>query len=138
MLALGTLGIFWKPHMSGWRAPVFFSPTTLVDGFSKLWLRGKGNLGVEALILAGSWPPRAWPVLSPQNPVLGGCHVPSSILHKIGDLVPEMPKTKNNGICYCLRFPDLEHYSDIRMHNHPKRLKLRPSYAQITKKGTIL
>ena len=29
-------------------------PTTLVDGFSKLWLRGKGNLGVETLIPAGS------------------------------------------------------------------------------------
>ena len=29
-------------------------PTTLVDGFSKLWLRGKGNLRVETLIPAGS------------------------------------------------------------------------------------
>ena len=32
----------------------FFFPQPLVDGFSKLWLRGKGNLRVETLIPAGS------------------------------------------------------------------------------------
>ena len=32
---------------------VFF-PQPLIDGFSKLWLRGKGNLRVETLIPAGS------------------------------------------------------------------------------------
>ena len=31
-----------------------FSPQPLVDGFSKLWLRGKGNLRVGTLIPAGS------------------------------------------------------------------------------------
>ena len=31
-----------------------FFPQPLVDGFSKLWLRGKGNLRVETLIPAGS------------------------------------------------------------------------------------
>ena len=31
-----------------------FCPQPLVDGFSKLWLRGKGNLRVETLIPAGS------------------------------------------------------------------------------------
>ena len=36
-----------------------FLPPTLVDGFSKLWLRGKGNLGVETLISASSVP-RTW------------------------------------------------------------------------------
>ena len=35
--------------MPDYVAAVFF-PTTLVDGFSKLWLRGKGILGVETLI----------------------------------------------------------------------------------------
>ena len=33
-----------------------FFPTTLVDGFSKLWLRGKGILGVETLIPGISMP----------------------------------------------------------------------------------
>ena len=33
-----------------------FFPQPLVDGFSKLWLRGKGNLRVETLIPAGSMP----------------------------------------------------------------------------------
>ena len=33
---------------------LYFFPQPLVDGFSKLWLRGKGNLGVETLIPAGS------------------------------------------------------------------------------------
>ena len=33
-----------------------FFPQPLVDGFSKLWLRGKGNLGLETLIPAGSMP----------------------------------------------------------------------------------
>ena len=39
-----------------------FFPQPLVDGFSKLWLRGKGNLGVETLISAGSG---LWPCWSP-------------------------------------------------------------------------
>ena len=36
------------------RTAIYFFPQPLVDGFSKLWLRGKGNLGVETLIPAGS------------------------------------------------------------------------------------
>ena len=35
---------------------VDFFPQPLVDGFSKLWLRGKGNLRVETLIPSGSVP----------------------------------------------------------------------------------
>ena len=38
-------------YVGPWR---FFFPQPLVDGFSKLWLRGKGNLRVETLIPAGS------------------------------------------------------------------------------------
>ena len=37
-----------------WGLPGPFFPQPLVDGFSKLWLRGKGNLRVETLIPAGS------------------------------------------------------------------------------------
>ena len=58
-----------------------FFPQRLVDGFSKLWLRGKGNLRVESMIPGENLWWRAWAraccVLSPQNPVLGGCHFPS-------------------------------------------------------------
>ena len=48
-LLIQTLPTFWATRISILIFMCFF-PTTLVDGFSKLWLRGKGILGVETLI----------------------------------------------------------------------------------------
>ena len=45
-----TFSLFWGVS----RFFMIFFPQPLVDGFSKLWLRGKGNLRVETLIPAGS------------------------------------------------------------------------------------
>ena len=45
-----------EPCWGSWINLYFFFPQPLVDGFSKLWLRGKGNLRVETLIPAGSMP----------------------------------------------------------------------------------
>jgi len=40
------------------------------------------------------------PVLTPQIPVLGGCHFPSQILYKIGDICFEMPPIEKFGFSH--------------------------------------